>query len=346
MRVYCKISGVSFLAEGFSHKTNVYGIHPIFACEQKQLVNMAKNWAEGSLRGNEPKLLFLALLNSLTELDTGKKLIEFRVTANPSPATISINMEKLLQFINWQSQIQSAQLKLPRIAVTKEDSSLVNVTNWLKQWNTIRQEWEEGKLTREKRASLRLKEEALTRVIHSAADSENYAARLAKWAMEAADVPANLQEYWTELFALKGTPLFEARGVDLEELREHMEQHLPVWASPVFSHKVLYHVRRLEERNKAGIGFWLGLAITDEEVAERQSLKQLTAFSFRIISEEDEIETSNREAAIANYAPTEEPKKIHYKNPTDYIRARAAWLLASNSSSNSSSSSTKKESEE
>jgi len=314
MQVYCKFSGVSFLAQHFTNKMNIEAVHPIFYAEQRQLLNRARDWAAKRLNDTESKLLFLALLNST-------KLVDFHATAKPEPRIVNLNMPTLLAFISWHSDIRSPQLQLPRFVISHDNSSMNNCHILMKAWMECKEEWNSNYASATLRKKLEKKEAGLERFIRSGLKStEDYAGRLASWALVAANAPTSLHEYWTQLFKLKGIEVFNARTVDLEELVEHMEENLEV--GNIFSFSVLKHVRYLLMRNRAGLGFHLGMG---EEETEKLDYEALAANPFTIV--EEPIETYNREL-IASKAPAKEPVERDYPNKVAYLRAKAAFIIA------------------
>lgn len=319
MRVYCKYSGTEFAVDTFTQKMHVEGIHPIFFTPLKALLNRAGDWAAGRLNEKESKLLFLALFHNT-------ELVDFRTTAHPEHRIVQLNMEVLLKFINWHTNISSPQLKLPRFVITPDTASLNNCRHWLEAWNDCRKNWENNYQIYTARKRVADKEAALERLIKSATrNPESYAGTLAAWAMEAGNVPKFLREYWTDLFKLKGIAVYSARGADLEELVEHMEEHLEVHTGTIYAHAVLRHIRILLAKNRAGINF--GLGMPDEEL-EKLDLLEMQNNPFKIV--EDDVETYNREVA-ASTAPLREPVKQDYPNLVAFLRAKAAWILAQKS---------------
>lgn len=316
MKVYCKKSGTNFLAEGFSHKMEIAGEHPIFSAPVKTLLNSRQNWYLGKLDERESKLLFLALMNS-----TG--LVKFDVPAKPAASVIQSNMELLFNFIVWYNDIQLAQLKLPKFVINANTCTLSNVNTWLKVWQACRDDWKEGYASSTKRERLAQKEATLYKLIHSSLKkSDEYAGRLAAWAMDASDAPMNIREYWTELFKLKGLEVYNAHTASLEEMLDHMEDNLPIYDSSIYANSVLTHIRKIVYRNRAGLNFGLGMP-TDELLST--DFEKMERDPFRIV--EDEIEEQNK-ADIALTAPEIEPIKSAYPSLLAFLRAKAAWTVS------------------
>jgi hypothetical protein len=321
MKVYCKWSGVSFLAEGFTNKMEIEGIHPIFYAPQQKLLNRAGHWSSGQMNENERRLLFLALLKSAKNNDGGD-LVLFRATAKPSDAIIQQNMEQLLMFIAWHNTTQSPQLKLPQFVVNSTTADLQNVRQWLKSWFKCREDWEAGIKITGLRHRLSKKEEALERLIKSnlMRNETHYTNVLTDWALEASSVPENLKDHFRELFKLKDLALYQANPNELEELVEHMEENLT--HGSIYASTVMAHVRRLRDRNKQGLAF--GLGMPNEDLA-KMDFAAIAANPFTIV--EDDVETHNKKVAI-DAAPSKKPVRSDYPSLLAYLRAEASYTLA------------------
>lgn len=328
---YCMYSGVSFKVEGFSHKMEIQCIHPIFNLPLSRLLQRSGDWARDAMSKNEERLFFLALLHNTD-------LVHFEATAQPSHKLIIQNMEALIKFINWRKGVGAATFKLPEFMINHANRYLTNVATWIRVWNDIKDEWYKGSQLRELKKKLSTSEEALTRLMHSSFKStEDYAGKLARWAMDAADVPGNLRDHWTKLFKLKGMDLYGAdwfTSADLEELREHMETHLDIYNAPLHVNTVLQHVRTLEAKNKAGIHYCLGFNLDNDSLssdAMDDAVYSLTNTSFTIIDEADKIQEQTKAAMIAAYAPatnTDSPPKLEdYPSKVAWLRAKAAWSM-------------------
>lgn len=325
MEVYCVRSGINFKAEGFTNKMHVEGIHPIFYTPMKSLLSRAADWSSDRLTETEAKLLFLALLNS-------SEHVEWDATARPNSGTINLNMERLMKIVMWQNNIQTPQLKFPSFVISNETCTLTNVSSWIKSWEDVRSDWEKRGTSVSMKMRLEKKEQALERLIKSSfKDPEEYAGKLAVWAMIASSAPLALREYWISLFKLKGIEIYKASGTDLDELLEHLEDNLIDQVGTIYHHHTMLHIRKVIAKNQAGLEYALGF--TDEEMG-RIDLEALKAKPFRMLDDEDEvneetIEQKNRNIIIAQ-APTKEPQKFEFTTHFEYLKALARWNVAKN----------------
>lgn len=325
MLCYCPYSGTNWRTDNFSGKWKgiVTQPHPIFSSDLDSLLQRSGDLVAGRLAAQEQRLLFLALFNSIKD-NKGVSLVQFEVPAEPSTSTILLNSEALLHFISWYQGTWRERLQLPRILITRATRNMTECRYWLEAWVSRKEEFEELTLARltleeswERKELQEKKEATLNRLINSATKSaENFAGRLANWAMEAGDVPVGLRQYWTELFRLKGDAIFNVRAGDLSELREHMEENLSMYNSPVVVKTILDHLRKLERTYKLGIGFWL-----DGEESGSSSWKMLDDDT------PDTVEQYNKNLAITNYAPPDKPRKENYPNIVAFLRAQGAWVL-------------------
>lgn len=313
MKIYCQYSGIEYQMPNFPNFRLQY-VHPIFAAEPKHLLSRAGDWAANKYNEQERKLLFLALLHSTD-------LVEFRTAALPDDATVQKNMEALMRFVSWVTGIHTPAVSFPRFAISNETKHLPNVRHWIETWLEARKQFETGYKSQSQLAKMRQREGALERLIKSAGKkTEDYSGMLAAWALAASDAPKPLHEYWTSLFKLKGLDIYNAKTVDLEELVEHLEDRLE--HGSIYAAATMKHVRLVLARNKAGLGFSLG--IPTEELATLD-LEKLANQPFKIV--EDEISIYNKQV-IAATAPEEQPVESAYPSRIAFLRAKAAYHLA------------------
>lgn len=308
MRVYCQYSGVEFDITGFGGTKLTY-VHPIFTAEPKWLLSRMGHWAAQKFTPEESKLLFLALLHAT-------ELVEFKATAHPDNNTVQMNMEPLARIMSWMIGINRVHLVMPKFVVQPDNRKLTNVRYWIENWYDARKQFEDGYSKYLLGRKLADKEQALERLIkNSQRTTEDYAGLLATWALQASSAPKGLYDYWRELFCLKGLKVYAAKAIDLQELLEHLEEHLE--HGSIFAASTLKHVRTLVQKNKAGLNY--GLGITDED------LEAIEGSPFSIV--EGTVEEHNMQV-IAASAPEQEPKPLEYGSRIQYLRAKAAWELA------------------
>ncbi len=308
MKVTCQYSGIEFEVTGFGGSKLVY-VHPVFTANAGWLLSRIGTWAAQKYNEEESRLLFLALLHSTD-------LVRFEHMAIPDNTTVQLNMEQLARFVSWSCGITRPHLVLPSFVISKDTRKLNNVRYWIQAWQDARKNFEEGYRTQSQLSSIRNKEAALERLIrNSQRTTEDYAGLLATWAFQATNVPKALQDYWRELFCLKGIAVYNAKTVDIEELLEHMEEFLE--HGSIYAHATMSHLRTLLKKNKAGLIY--GLGITDAD------LEEITSSPFTIV--EGSVEEQNM-AIIAANAPQEEPQPQNYSSRVAYLRAKAAYSIA------------------
>jgi hypothetical protein len=308
MKVFCQYSGVEFDVTGFGG-TQLVGVHPIFYAEPKFLLSRMGSWAAQKLNEEESRLLFLAILHST-------ELVEFRATAHPENNIVQLNMEPLARIYSWMLGLSRAQLVLPKFIVQQDNRRLLNVKHWIENWYGARKDYEDGYSKYLTGKALQTKEEALERLIRNAQKTtEDYAGLLCTWALQASSAPKGLGEYWRELFTLKGLKVYAARTVDLQELVDHMEEHLE--HGSIFAASTMKHLRTLLKKNQAGLNY--GLGITDED------LEEISSSPFKIV--EGSIEEHNM-AVVAAQAPEIQPDPKNFTSRVQYLRVKAAWDLA------------------
>lgn len=303
MKIFCIYSGITFEVQNFSN-ISIRAPHPLFGQSLTVLHQKLDDWALGKLTANEARILFLAFLHSTD-------LIEFRTAAKPSIETVEDNMKDVAKLATWVAATSispKSMYSLPHLAITAENHRLENIRVSLKIWEQNKADYADN--YREATASQQILalEQRLYKLIHSDRSTEQNASMLAAWAMKVGKVPEELVPYWTDLFRLSGFNVYSARNVDLQELVEHMEQHLERYAGTVYANNVLRHLRDLLRKNTIGPLRELG------DVTE-----------YRILP--DEIELQNR-AIITATAPEFKPQPQQYPIRLLYLRALAAWELA------------------
>lgn len=316
MKILCEYSGVDFYTTDFK-QMRVSGVHPFFDLPANVLLSRSGDWSQGKLSQEECRVLFVALLHSTDHFD-------FHTAAIPNPHIVQRNMEKVFKTVGWYHAGNWKAVIFPKYAVNHATRDMKNISIWLESWNDIKEDWVNGQAksvqARKKLERLALREEGLAKLLKSyTKKSEEYAWRLAAWALDAADapdnpIPANIKEYWTNLFKLRGNSIYLASTNDLDEMVEHMEAHLP--HGDIFSHAVMKHIRAILFKNKSG-DFGLGIPTGTD-------LTNMHNNPYKIV--EDDIEAHNK-ASIAATAPEHEPQKKDYPSLPDFLRAKAAFFL-------------------
>ncbi len=248
MKLVCPYSGETYLTTFFNDDKQA-DPHPIFRLPTRTLLAKARKWGESKYSETESRLLFLALMNSTSA-------VTFQTYAYPSAQTVSAHMEGMFKMAAWwdtisggrdqrgrdQQQIDlmnttaanlfspltsTSKLKLPSYRVSEHNWQLNNISQWLSSLYECRKEWLQPSHRRHLQDILERREANLSKLIHSPHKrTEQYAAKLASWAMDAADVPADKRDRWTQLFKLKGDEVFTVSSSELEQLKDHLETAL------------------------------------------------------------------------------------------------------------------------
>lgn len=312
MRIKCRYSSVEFVAAGFN-QLKVTGEHPLMSVDMITLLSRARDWAEGKLDRIEQRVLFVALLKSTD-------LVEFRTAAIPEDKVIAKFMEPLIRTMGWKEKLGDL-IPLPKYVITPDTYRLTNINHWLRSWETAKQDWESKGAFWNQREKLRLREEALIRLIRSPTRKLSfYQGMLGRWILEASDAPEGIKDYWLQLLRLKDNKdIWAANKVDLEELLEHMEDNLP--AGSIIADVAFKHVRRLLQINTGGLEFGIGM---DDDNADLR-YADLRNNPYVIIPETTE---EHNIQAVISAAPATEPKLEEFERKVDFIRATARWRIA------------------
>lgn len=347
MKLHCTFSGIIWNAEGFPSIDRTKGwpmAHPIFSLPLHSLLSRTTDFYSEKLSPIERRLLFLALLNS-------SRMVEWRTIATPTDSLISQMFERLVKTIGWLDLYEYSPAlgrrsgpAFPRFVISSGTADLRNLTHWLDCWADARGEYEAGQQREEVKEKQKRREAALMRLIaNTGRDPQSYAKLLASWAADATEFPRSLtttpkgesiplREYWINL--LTSTKIYEIPDVDLAEIEEHLLENL--------DHGSTYAVAalRLVRQKRRAVGSALGL----EDIFSEEEILNLSESPFKIIPSSsssissDPIEEDNIKTG-ALLAPELEPNKKDYKVFTDYLRAKARWILSQASSKSGVSSS-------
>lgn len=325
MRVICKYSATEFQLPHF-RGSYIEGVHPLFSLSTSELLAYAKDWAAEKLSVDECRVLFLALLASgtteVTEYDSRNRkvtskvpLVDFRVPAIPSHSIVQKNMERLMRTMLWVSSINTALLKLPRVAITQDVRKLEQVGSWIQAWEDEREYFYKSHKSKALASKLSSLEEQLIKLIRSShRTTESYAGTMAKWALDASGFPdktpldLETRELYTKLFKLKGFEVFTADKDHIFDLLTWMEANLS--HGSIMANATLNHLRKIAYNNEHGLNKSLGL---------------INGNTFELL--EDPVGEHNL-SIIASKAPEVFPEPHLYPTKVAYLRARAAWNTA------------------
>lgn len=336
MKITCIKSGIQFRVEGFSNN-EANGEHPIFSVAQRKLIEMAaRDWPE-KFNGKpfDERLLFLALLDST-------RMIEWRMPARPSLATVKKYMPHVLKFINWynafgvtrEAGMGKDEISFPRFVIDPDTYTLESLRHWLYSVDMTKDAWEQRTKDQNRITRIRMKEERLARYIKSVMKKPpHYLSTLFDWAADASNIHSDRITEWKEIFtATKFTVNNRGHGIPdnwlavykLDELELHdMFDHLThrLEHGSIFAHEVMQQAKLLLWYKKKGVEFGMGEFSEDElDIAE------IEAHPYRMIAD-SELEAHNKQAT-ASLAPKEEPKEGNYSTRTQYLVAIARWRVA------------------
>jgi len=306
----CNKSGIEFIIQYFPYNFSEGEIHhPIFSLTYAQLTAPALlgKWVRRELTEIDTKLYFLAILHSTD-------LVEWRTYARPSQSVCELNMEALLDIIDWQNTIQHPHLSMPRMAITQDTASLDNVRNWIAAWNSARSDFENGYKELSRNQLMMRKEDTLQRLIkEQQKELTDYAGILASWAELSAQFPTftlNLNgahiscaDYWKQiLVTCAKTPahIWRLDINDMRELLDHLEENLE--HGSIYAHAVMSLIRK-------------GIATHDNYLG------------FSIIDYSEDIEQINLKI-LASDAPATMPMLHQYPNKILYLKAKIKYEQA------------------
>lgn len=318
MKVTCRYSGVTYEVQNFGNTYLPQSSHPLMGNETKldTLNAIYKIWHIGQLTKEESRILFVAYMKY-------SEFFIFRTTANPSPAIVEINMEPLHKLCNFRDVISNPRLNFPTFPIEAEGRNCSNIGALLEICNSRIADWRNNFKNARLREKLDNIEEKLAKDLKSVYnDPERAMTRLAHWTMIAAEVPKPLWEHWMPIFKTKGLDIFKLHTATLDELMDHLNEHLAAnfsSHSALFAGEALLTIRNIYNKHHAGIGSFVGI---DADELRGIDFDAMRANPFRII--EDDTETKNM-MSIAQSAPEKEPNRNDYEKQFDYLRAKAQW---------------------
>lgn len=312
MKVRCTRTSIEYTASGYND-FYIESIHPLFSASYEVLLEVSKDWRRGKLSEGERRVLFVSLLSSTN-------LLNFRCPAEPEDATVLKYMEPVIATTNWINAI-GERIPLSKIAINASTASLKNVGSWLSNWNNTQREYTISSHMQAVRDKIAASQKKLTSMLttgttpHGKSLEENdlYVKHLAKWFMIAAAVPRDWQEAWTEIFLMKRPAIWNARLIDLVEMKEHFEENINLFdpnAKITIAGACYRHICGLLTDREEGILGALG--------------HNKDAPSYTIVHEETEATNIDIAAAKAGVV---EPVERNYPTKTAYLIARARWRL-------------------
>ena len=325
-RIHCAISGLHFSCD---HGPLVIRaedgyFHPIFALPYRKLYGLYSKHCAGELTPTDSYLLFLSFLHSVDKIEW-----KHPATCDPrSTATrvlIENNLSQLIRVIEATGIITIPSFKQPSFVVTRDNSTLASLPNWILAWEKNIQDFEDGYASRETRESLVKLENKLSYYLKSGVDPKDYAFIVANWASKAAVFPPDKVEYWTKLIrsCFNSSKMFSTPIADIREVKEYCEENIE--AGSIHFHALMSTLREGAARHTNFLG-----------------LESPNSLGYTLLPIDSTKNQTEVEAVIAK-APTEKPVRTDYDSQLAYIRAKLRYRVAMNTT-NTATDTTDKES--
>jgi hypothetical protein len=306
----CAKSGIPFRVDYFPYNFNEGELHhPVFDLSYEALVSkeLLNKRLHRQFTEIDTKLYFLALLHS-------SNLVEFHTYARPILSICELNIEPLIDILDWIHTIQHPRLSMPHMAITVDTATLDNVRNWIAAWNSAKSDFENGYRTLTISQQIIAKESTLQRLIRDQQkEVSDFSGILADWAKLSAEFPTflttvngvtlSIAEYWKQiLVTCSKTPthIWRLDIDDMKELLAHLEDNLP--HGTMYAHATMKLIRE-------------GIATHNNYLG------------FSIINYASDIETANTKSLAAN-APQDEPRLEQYPNKIMYLKDKIRWQQA------------------
>jgi len=314
-RAICTKSGISFDIQHFPYYFDEGTLHhPVFDLSYEQLSArpLLEKWLSRQFTEIDTKLYFLALLHS-------SGLVEWQTYARPTLSVCEMNMEALLDILDWKHTIKHPRLSMPRMAITQDTATLDNVRNWISTWNAAKEDFENGYKELTRNQLLLRKEDTLQRLIKDRQkELHQFASMLADWATICAEFPTfpvtvndvvlPLADYWKQILITCGkTPdhIWRLELSDMEELLTHLEDNLE--HGSIYAHATMKLIR--------------------EGIATHKNYLGNFDYSVTILNNNKDIEQANLRI-LADNAPAEMPIPHNYPNRILYLKDKIRYEQA------------------
>ena len=301
MKIICAYSGLQYsVPEHFPgiRLANTEA-HPIFSVPSETLANCYAAWVRRELKHEDTYLLALALLHSTN-------LIEFRTAASFSDSgaqtgILNTHLQSLFNITQLLVNVPHPQFIAPKIVIAEDTANLESLAQWVRIWREAYEDFRAGQAESMAFDALKKKEQALAKFINSSEIPEHkYAHVLADWAALAASFPPEYTTYWKECIikCYQAQSALVIPPVHLQDIREWCEEHIDEYScGSIFSYRLYSLISAVQDCRE------------DFEL----------------------LPTSGGQAhlqAVIDSAPISEPLRSHYASQLDYMRAKAAWILA------------------
>lgn len=312
-RIHCAISGIVF------HTDNVPLVlpatagyfHPVFAASNRHLYELYSKHIQGHLTSTDSYLLFLAFLHS-----TDKIRWEHPATCLPKEkGTIQLvenNIQQLIYVIEASNIISHPSFQQPAFSVTKGNSKLLQVPNWIAAWEDNIIAFKEGYKSQRIQEDLQKLENKLSYYIKSGLSPKDYSFAVASWAAKAADFPTTKREEWCKIIrtCYNSNKMFSTPTAELKAIKEYCEENIE--AGSIHFHSLMSILREGVKRHKE----FLGLG----------SPEALGYTLLPVDSTQGDIEL----AAILAKAPKAPPKREDYDTSLNFLRAQLRYRVVTN----------------
>ena len=309
-RIHCAISGITFNVDNVPlvlHSSAGY-YHPIFALEYKKLYDLYAKHLKGHLTSTDSYLLFLAFLHSTDQ-------VEWKHPASCNPkdkGTIQLvenSIQQLITVIEQTAIIYHPSFKQPSFSVSKDNSKLSQVPNWIAAWEDNVVAFSEGYHNQRLQESLMKVENKLSYYIKSGLSPKDYSFAVAAWAAKAADFPASKREEWCKIIrtCYNSNKMFSTPVTELRAIKEYCEENIE--AGSIHFHSLMSTLREGVKRHKE----FLGLGKPED----------LGYTLLPVDSTKGDIEL----ASILADAPKEAPKRKDYDSQFNFLRAKLRYRV-------------------
>lgn len=312
-KIRCAISGLTLeiphVPLTLSAEIGYY--HPIFALPYRKLYGLYSKHCAGELTETDSYLLFLAFLHSTEQIKW-----EAPASLTPGESTsylVENNLLQLIKIIETTSMILHPAFVQPSFVVSKDNSLLHQIPNWIEAWENNIKDFQEGYKSKRMQEDLQKLENKLSYYLKSGLNPEEYAFAVASWADKAAGFPNHKTEEWCKIIrtCFNSERMFSTPLLELKKIKAYCEENIEVGS--IHFHALMSTLNEGINRNLNFLGV-SGISIQ--------------TVGYNLIPPSSTAQSTELAAIIAN-APEEPPKRTEYSSDMEFLKAKLRYRVLS-----------------
>lgn len=311
-KINCAVSGITFEVSHvpLTLAAEIGYYHPIFALPYRKLYGLYSKHCKNELTETDSYLLFLAFLHSTEQIKW-----ECPASLVPGEETsylVENNLLQLLRVIETTNLIIHPAFSQPSFVVSRDNSTLAQIPNWIEAWENNIADFNEGYRTKRMQEDLQKLENKLSYFLKSGMSPEQYSFAVATWANKAAGFPAHKEEEWCKVIrtCFNSERMFSTPLAKLKEIKSYCEENIE--AGSIHFHALMSTLNEGMNRNLDFLGLE-GISI------------QTVGYSLMPV---DSSKQDTEIASIIAAAPSEAPSRLDYSSDLDFLLAKLRYRVS------------------